>query len=181
MTTAKGITSGYVPLSATIVRPQIRDQFIKSNFIGGVTTEAHTLACATAIANIEVYERERLIERSAEEGRYLLSCLSRLREKHPSVGDIRGMGLFACIELTSNREQKAPLAGHRNVHCDVATGVTRKLLELGLFVVAKWDFLFIAPPLVTTRAEIDEAMHKIDLVLTYTDELASTERRRRER
>lgn len=171
LTTAKGITSGYVPLSATVVNREIRDHFIQRNFVGGVTTEAHALACAAAIANIQIYKEEGLIERSAILGAYLYERLLGMKEVHPCIGDIRGKGLFACIELSSNRKLKTPLAGYRNVKGDVTSEFCRRLLSLGVFVVAKWDFVFIAPPLSITREELDDGLDKIDRALRYLDEL----------
>jgi taurine---2-oxoglutarate transaminase len=173
LTTAKGITSAYVPLGAVIMSPKIRNHFLDVAFVGGLTTEAHTLACAAAIANIEVYKEEHLVERSATLGEYLLCRLCELKERHPSVGDVRGKGLFACLELTADREQRSPLAGYRNTRRDVATQVCRILFDRGLFLVAKWDFIFVAPPLVITKEEIDEGIGIIDHALDYTDTLVS--------
>jgi taurine--2-oxoglutarate transaminase len=171
ITTAKGLASGYVPLSATIVNQRIRDHFAERPLVAGVTTEAHTLACAAAIANIEVYRNEGLIERSATEGAYLHERLAAMKERHPCIGDVRGKGLFACIELTADRAAKKPLAGYRNSQCDVATDFSRRLLAMGIFLVAKWDFIFLAPPLVITRCELDEHLDLIDSALNSLDEL----------
>lgn len=172
MTTAKGLTSGYVPLSATVVTQRIRDYFAERPLVAGATTEAHALACAAAIANLEVYRDEGLIERSATEGVYLHQRLADIKERHRCVGDVRGRGLFACIELTADRSRRLPLAGYRNCQRDVATPLSRRLLASGVFVVAKWDFVFIAPPLVIGRAELDEYLDIIDDTLTELDDLA---------
>lgn len=173
LVTAKGITSGYVPLGATIVTPAIRDHFHKRTFVGGLTNEAHPLACAAGIANIEVYEEEGLVERSEKLGEYLRQRLLTLRKRHPSVGDVRCKGLFACLELTSDKERKKPLAGHRDINLNVSSELCRRLRTMGLLVIAKWDFIFIAPPLVITREELDEGLEKIDQALCYTDQLVA--------
>jgi 4-aminobutyrate aminotransferase-like enzyme len=153
LTTAKGITSAYVPL------------------VGGLTTEGHALACAAGIANIEVYRKEKPIDRSALLGEYLLRRLNELKQIHPSIGDVRGKGLFACIEFSSDRDKKMPLAGYRNSQKNIASEITRRLLEFGVIVIAKWDFLFIAPPLVITQEELDCGIEAIDKVLEYTDQM----------
>jgi taurine--2-oxoglutarate transaminase len=173
LTTAKGITSGYVPLGACVVTPAIRDYFVDKTFVGGLTNEGHALACAAGIANIEAYESEGLIEKSRELGNYLHERLSELKCKHPSIGDVRGKGLFACLELTADRCTKTPLADYRNARRDVAARLTRRLLDMGLFLVAKWDFVFIAPPLVIEKDELDEGLRILDHALDDTDELAA--------
>jgi len=171
LVTAKGITSGYVPLGAVVMRPPIRDHFLSRGFVAGLTNEAHPLACAAGIANVEVYEDEELVARSESRGNFLYDRLCQLKERHPSIGDIRGKGVFACIELTSNREDRTPLAGHRDHVMNISRELSRQLFELGVIVIAKWDFLFVAPALVVTEAEIDSAIEKIDHVLMHTDAL----------
>jgi taurine--2-oxoglutarate transaminase len=172
LTTAKGITSAYVPLGATIMTAAVRDCFKSRAFVAGSTNEGHTLACAAAIANIEVYEQQNLIDKSLRMGGYLLERLEEIKGRHPSVGDVRGKGLFACIELTSHRAQRRPLAGYRDCRRNVSSELTRRLLEAGVFVIAKWDYVFIAPPLVISKEELDEGLGIIDAALSYTDEVA---------
>jgi len=171
VTTAKGITSGYVPLGATVLSAKLRDHFLHRNFVGGLTNEAHPLACAAGVANIEVYEEEQLVKRSADLGEYLMGRLLALERKHPSVGDVRCKGLFACLELTSDRRKRTPLAGYRDKVRNVSAEMCRRLMQMGLIVIAKWDFIFIAPPLVITEGEIDEGVDMIDRALSYTDQL----------
>ncbi|BAM86978.1 aminotransferase [Bradyrhizobium oligotrophicum S58] len=171
LVTAKGITSGYVPLGVTVFTPAIREKFLDTAFVGGLTNEGHTLACAAGIANIEVYEQEGLIERSAALGEYLNKSLLELQAMHPSVGSVRGKGLFACLELSSDRERRIGIAGYRNARCTIAGEITSRMLQMGVFVVAKWDFIFVAPPLIISRTALTEAIEKLDKVLAYTDEL----------
>jgi taurine---2-oxoglutarate transaminase len=171
MTTAKGITSGYVQLGAMMWSKKIWEYFQDHPFTGGLTYAGHALACATGIANIEVYRNENLIEKSAKRGEYLNKKLLELKDKHPSVGDVRCKGLWACIELTSDKKTKSPLAGFNNSNQDVAGPLMKKLFELGLYLFAKWDFIFIAPPLIITEEQIDEAVSKIDTALEYADSL----------
>ena len=169
ITTAKGLTSGYVQLGAMIWNKKLWDHFYDHPFVGGLTYGGHALGCATGIANIEVYREENLIERSAENGEYLNEKLTALMDKHPSIGDVRCKGLWACIELTSDRKTKAPLAGFNNSEQDVAGALTARLAELGLTLFAKWDFVFIAPPLIISKEQIDDAVAMIDEALKITD------------
>ena len=171
LVTAKGITSAYVPLGATILTASIRDKFLDTAFVGGLTNEGHALGCAAGIANIEVYEQESLIERSAALGDYLHRSLLELQAIHPSVGSVRGKGLFACLELSSDRERQTGIAGHRNSRRNIAGEITSKMLQMGIFLIAKWDFVFIAPPLIISKSTLTEAIEKVDKMLAYTDGL----------
>ncbi len=169
ITTAKGLTSGYVQLGAMIWNKKLWDYFQDHPFVGGLTYGGHALGCATGIANIEVYRKEGLIENSAENGAYMLNKLEALKENHPCVGDVRGKGLWAAIEFTSDRATKAPLAGFNNSIQNVAPDFVKKLAELGLTLFAKWDFVFIAPPLIITKEQIDDAVGIIDEALYVVD------------
>jgi taurine--2-oxoglutarate transaminase len=169
ITTAKGVTSGYVQLGAMIWSRELWDYFYDHPFTGGLTYAGHALACATGIANIEVYKKDKLIENSAKNGEYLNSKLQELKEKHPSVGDARCKGLWACIELTSDKKTKAPLAGFADSVKNVSAGLTKTLFENGLYLFSKWDFIFISPPLIITTEQIDNMVAAIDKGLDYTD------------
>lgn len=171
ITTAKGITSGYVQLGCMIWSKKIWDFFWETPFSGGLTYGGHALACAAGIANIEVYKNENLIENSAKMGLYLEKKLYELKERHPSIGDVRIKGLWACIELTKNRETKAPLAGFNNSIQNVAGPLMKILYKEGLYTFCKWDFIFLSPPLCITAEEIDESIEKLEVGLNYTDSL----------
>ena len=123
-------------------------------------------------ANIETYKRENLIQNSKENGTYLHEKLLGLKEKHPSVGDVRGgKGLFCCIQLVENRETREPLAGFADAKQNVSKEIMKRLYASGLYLFAKWDFMFISPPLCITKEEIDESVAIIDEVLEYPDSL----------
>jgi len=166
--TAKGITSAYVPLGALIWNESIHEYFRENPFVGGLTNSGHALACAAGIANIETYRNENLIDNSKENGAYLFKKLENLKDKHPSIGDVRGgKGLFCCIQLAENRQTREPLAGFADVKRNVSKEIMKRLYDKGLYLFAKWDFLFIAPPLCITKDEIDEAVSIVDGVLEY--------------
>ena len=109
MTMAKGLTSGYAPLGATVVRKHIGDKFKERFFGHGATYAGHALCCAAANAMIPIYEEDNLIENSAKMGKYLLEKSMELMEKHPCVGDVRGLGLFVGLELVKNKKTKEPM------------------------------------------------------------------------
>jgi adenosylmethionine-8-amino-7-oxononanoate aminotransferase len=112
MLCAKGITSGYAPLGAVMVRPEIADMFIGEEgdkFMHGITFGGHPASCAAALANLAIIEREGLVERAHTMGDYLMRELRAAVGEHPNVGDIRGMGMFMALELVRDRESRQPL------------------------------------------------------------------------
>ena len=171
ITTAKGITSGYVQLGAMIWSKKIWEFFQEKKFASGLTYCGHALACACGIANIEVYKKENLIEKSAKNGEYLDRKLKELKEKHRSVGDTRCKGLWACIELVADRKTRAPLAGFNDSIRNVSAQLSKIMMQNGLYLYCNWDFIFISPPLIITQKQIDEMVAVIDKALDYTDSL----------
>jgi taurine--2-oxoglutarate transaminase len=108
-TYAKGITAGYVPLGATIVNKKIADHFDEHSFPHSYTYSGHALACATSMAVIDFYYREKLAERAARMGAYMMDELRGMQERLPVIGDVRGLGLFMGIELVADPETKEKL------------------------------------------------------------------------
>ncbi len=172
ITTAKGLTSGYIQLGAMIWNKKLWDYFYDKPYISGLTYTGHALACAAGIANIEVYKNENLIEKTAQLGEYFTVQLNKLKDKHPSIGDVRNKGLWACIELVSNRKTKAPIAGYNDSIRNISGEITKRLLENGLYTYCKWDEIFLAPPLIITKEQLDESLAIIDKVLEYPDTFA---------
>jgi taurine--2-oxoglutarate transaminase len=172
MTFAKGITSGYVPLGGAIVNQRVANYFEDHVLWGGLTYSGHPLACAAGLATLEVYEEERLIERSAEMGQFLLEELRKLADKHPSVGDVRGKGLFCAIELVKDRETREMLVRWNSPSQGVMNEIKRGLMDRGVYVFCKWNILFVAPPLVISPDEIRIGVQAIDEVLDIADRAA---------
>ena len=171
MTTAKGLTSGYVQLGAMVWNKKIWEHFYNKPYVGGLTFTGHSLACAAGIANIEIYRNENLIEKTSKNGEYFTKRLNELKEKHPSVGDVRNLGLWACIELVSDRKTKAPIAGYNDCIKNISNEIGKRFHERGMHTYCKWDYIFLAPPLVITREQLDEAINIIDEVLEYPDSI----------
>lgn len=172
LTTAKGITSAYVPLGLTATTPEIHERFRDEYFPHGHTYEAHPLTLAPAVAAIGEYERLGLIERSRREGAYLLERLREIGERHPSVGDVRGLGLFAAIELVRDRAARTPcntaeekLAGAPLVVDRVVAAMARE----GVYAFGWVSHLVIAPPLIIERAELDRGLEVLDRALSEAD------------
>src|ERR671926_96299 len=109
ITLAKGINSGYVPLGAMVVREHVADWVRSRYFAGGLTYSGHPLACATAVASIEAFQEEGIVENAAAMGDVFRTELARLQDRHPSIGDVRGLGCFWGIELVKDRATREPL------------------------------------------------------------------------
>jgi taurine--2-oxoglutarate transaminase len=174
LTVAKGINSGYVPLGAMIMRPQLRDWVRDKFFPGGLTYAGHPLACASAVASIEAFRDERVVENAAEVGSYLGDSLHTLAERHPSIGEVRGLGCFWGLELVKNRETREALVPF-NASGEAVAPVARlakAALERGLYLMTHWNVIMVVPPLTITREEVDEGIGILDEALAIADEYA---------
>ncbi len=169
MALAKGITSGYLPLGATVVSDKIAEFFDKNTLHTGLTYSAHALACAAGVATIEVYRQENLIERAREMGKVLRRGLTDLAEKHQVIGDIRGAGLHHVIELVKNRETREPLSPFNKGFSEAMAKADKGLKENGLSTMVRWNMIFNTPPLIVTEAQIQEGLDILDTVLTSLD------------
>jgi len=168
ITTAKGITSGYAPLGAVIVSEPIAKFFDDKYLYAGLTYNGHALSCAAALATIEVYDDDKLIENAREVGQYLGQQLEAIIEKHPSVGDVRYIGLFTTIELVQNRESKEVMPA------SVMGAVGKYLRENGLFTFIMANnlgsMLFVVPPLCITKEQLDEGLAIVEKALEIADQ-----------
>jgi taurine--2-oxoglutarate transaminase len=175
ITVAKGINSGYVPLGAMVVSERIGDWVKERYFAGGLTYSGHPLACASAVASIEAFREEGVVENAAATGEVLRTELARLAERHPSVGDVRGLGCFWGLELVRDRETREPLVpfnGSGEAAKPIAA-VGRRALERGLYLMTHWNMVMVVPPLTITREELDEGIAALDDALSVADEFAA--------
>lgn len=172
MTVAKGLTSAYVPLGATIVTDTIAAQFEDKPLYAGLTYNSHPVGCAAAVACINVYKEDKLIENAKTLGEVLSTELARLKEKHPSVGDVRSIGLFSLVELVKNRETREPMTPFNPKATELGPMAPfgAYLREHGLFTLVRWNSFFVNPPLCITEAELREGLAIIDAALEITDQ-----------
>jgi len=168
MVLAKGLTSGYVPMGAVIVRDRIAQHFESRLLPLGSTYAGHPLACAAALACLEEYDERSLIANARRMGELLFAGLRSLAERHPCVGDVRGQGLLACLELVRDRTTQLPLVPP-NTDSPLPLLIRRKAWEEGLHLLPRGSLLMMAPPLIIGPEHIDEAMRKLDRVLTWVD------------
>lgn len=157
ITTAKGVTSGYVPLGVVIVSEKIAQFFEDKYLYCGLTYSGHPLACAAAIATIEAYREDHLLENARETGKYLGKKLEDLKAAHPNVGDVRYIGLFSVIELVKDR-------GTREPWLDLG-GFGKYLRDQGLFTFIMKNMVFVVPPLCITKEQLDEGLAIIEAAI----------------
>jgi len=172
LTTAKGITNAAIPLGLCATTAKIASYFDDHFFSHGHTYEAHPLTLAPAVASISEMKRLQLNDRATQMGAYLGQQLSRLKPKHPSIGDVRGIGLFWAVELVKSQETKEPL----NTGEDKINGrpmlvdkVAAHAMNNGVYIQAWMSHFVIAPPLIISKEEIDRGVSTLDEALTIAD------------
>jgi taurine--2-oxoglutarate transaminase len=168
MTMAKGLTSAYAPLGAVAMKPEIANAYNEVTYQGGLTYTAHPISLAAAIANIQVIKDDHLIEHSHQMGFVLHRLLNDLGEQHPSVGEVRSIGLFGVIELVRDRKTKETLAPWNSSSPEMIA-LRKALLEKGLFIYSHWHTLLIIPPLIITEQQMEEGFAILDAALSSTD------------
>jgi taurine--2-oxoglutarate transaminase len=168
LTMAKGLTSAYVQLGAVGMRRGIADLFNDKVFYGGLTYNSHPLGCAAALATIQVYEEDGLIEKARRTGAVMKDLLSDLQRRHPSVGAVRSIGLFGIVELIRDRHTMEPLAPFNGASEEMAALGTFFRQE-GLYTLVRWNSFYTNPPLCITEDELRDAFAIVDRGLEITD------------
>jgi taurine--2-oxoglutarate transaminase len=168
ITMAKGLTSAYVQLGALGMRRKYAEHFENNVFYGGLTYNSHPLACATALATIDVYEDENLIERAAALGEVMRRHHEELAAKHPSVGAVRNIGMFGIVELVRDRETMEPMAPF-NGTSDEMVALGKFFRQEGLYTFVRWNYFFTNPPLTISEDELADGFAIIDRALEITD------------
>ena len=172
ITMAKGLTAAYVQLGAVGMRRGVADQFKDKVFYGGLTYNSHTLACAAALAAIQVYEEDQLLENARRMGAVMKTLMTDLASRHPSVGAARSIGLFGLFELVRDKAKKTPLAPFNGTSDEMAA-LGKFFRQEGLYTFVRWNTFFTNPPLCITEAELREAFAIIDRGLDITDRAVS--------
>jgi taurine--2-oxoglutarate transaminase len=172
ITFAKGVNSGYVPLGGVAISQRIADHFKDRVFPGGLTYSGHPLACAAAVASIEIFKEEKIVEHARKLGDDVIGpALRELQSKHPTVGDVRGCGVFWAVELVKNRKTREMLVPYN------ASGAAMKpMVEFAGACKAKgvWPFTHfnrthVVPPLTITAEQVKEGIAVIDEALSVVD------------
>ena len=169
ITFAKGVTSGYVPLGGVIISSRICDTFADRVYPGGLTYSGHPLAAAAAVATINVMREEQIVENAARLGEDVLAPgLAELADKHPCIGEVRGVGAFWAIELVKDKATKEPLAPYGG-GSPAMNDILAACKSRGLIPFANYNRIHVVPPCTTTTAEAREGLAILDQALTVGD------------
>lgn len=171
VTSAKGLTSGYMPLGAVIVSEPIATFFETNMLWGGLTYSGHPVSCAAAVANLSVYEEDNLFQNVEEQGAYLAERLEAMKRKYACVGDVRYKGLFSVLELVKDQNSKEPLAPFNGTSPEMGV-LTGYLKSRHIYAFSRFNMVWVCPPLVINRQElalgldaIEEALAKVDVAI----------------
>ena len=176
ITFAKGVNSGYVPLGGVVISAEVSRFFDDRVFQGGLTYSGHPLACAAGVATFEVFARDGILERVRDLGeRVVAPTLQAWAERHPSVGEVRGAGLFWAVELVRDRETREPLVPFNAAGADAApmaefAGACKRA---GLWPFIHFNRTHIAPPLIIEEDELRRGLEIIDRALETADAAAA--------
>ncbi|MEO8109080.1 MAG: aminotransferase class III-fold pyridoxal phosphate-dependent enzyme [Ginsengibacter sp.] len=169
---AKGLTCGYLPLGCLMVTDKIAAKYDDVALPLGLTYSAHPVSCAAALEVLKIYEEDNLIENVVAMEHYLNVKVEEMKPKHPSIGNWRNTGLLGCIELVKNKSTKEPMApfNAKPKEMEIMNKVAAKIKELGMYTFVRWSFIFIAPPLIVTKEQIDEGLAIISEAISIADE-----------
>ncbi|MDR9431052.1 MAG: aspartate aminotransferase family protein [Natronomonas sp.] len=177
ITMAKGLTGSYQPLAATTVTEEIAE-YLEDNLLNqGHTFSGHPIACAAGVAAIETYEQEGLVENARKMGKYLTAELDALADRHPSVGERRGVGLHQGLELTRDEEKRTPfeersdkMSGKKTILDEVGAHA----LDNNVYFYTSVNTIVVTPPLTISESEVDEAVAALDDALEISDTAMET-------
>ncbi|MCH9737676.1 MAG: aspartate aminotransferase family protein [Actinomycetia bacterium] len=166
---AKGSNSGYVPVGGVIISAEVAATFDEKVFPGGLTYSGHPLAAASIVASIDAMKEEKIIENAAAIGENILGPgLRALAEKHPVIGEVRGLGVFWALDLVTNRETREPLAPYGGTS-QAMTDLTTECKKRGLMPFANFNRMHVVPPCVVTEEEALAGLEIIDQAFTVID------------
>ena len=169
VTFAKGVTCGYVQLGGVAVSKKIAAYFDENLLSCGLTYSGHPLACAAGVACVKYYTKAKILDNVNKVGAVLASELDALKEKHPSVGDVRHIGLFSCVELVKDKATKEPLVSYGKDPEGIMGKVIGLLKERKFMTYSHENMVFVCPPLIITEEQIKEELAKLDEVLSIVD------------
>jgi taurine---2-oxoglutarate transaminase len=172
ITFAKGVNSGYVPLGGVLISDAVAATFEDRPYPGGLTYSGHALACASAVASIGIMREEGIVEHARRLGTDVLGpALAKLAENHPSVGEVRGLGVFWALELVRDRETREPLVPYNAAGADAApmAELVAECKKRGLWPFVHFNRTHVVPPCTTTPEEAREGIEVLDEALTVAD------------
>ena len=169
VTFAKGVTCGYVPLGGVAVSKKIAAYFDDNLLSCGLTYSGHPLACAAGVACVNYYSEANILDNVKKVGKTLGNILEEMKAKHPCVGDVRYIGLFAAVELVKDKSTKEPLVPYGSDPQGIMGKLVGMLKQKKFITYSHENMLFVNPPLIITEEQIKEEMLKMDEVLSFVD------------
>ena len=166
---AKGVNSGYVPLGGVVISKKIADTFNDRVFPGGLTYSGHPLACAAAVATIDVMKEEKIVDNAARIGAEVIGPgLRDLATRHPVIGEVRGIGVFWALDLVTDRSTRAPLAPYAG-SSPAMNELVGECKKLGLMPMSNFNRIHVVPPCNVTEAEAKEGIALLDKAFSVVD------------
>jgi taurine--2-oxoglutarate transaminase len=169
---AKGVNSGYIPLGGVVISRRVAASFAQRAYPGGMTYSGHPLACASAVASINIFKEEGIVEHARHLGTDIIGpALAEMAERHPSIGDVRGLGVFWAIELVKDRETREPLVPY-NASGPAAAPMNELAAackQRGLWPFTHFNRMHVVPPITTSDDEVREGLAIIDDALSVAD------------
>jgi taurine--2-oxoglutarate transaminase len=169
VTFAKGVTCGYVQLGGVVVSKEIAEYFDDNMLSCGLTYSGHPLACAAGVACVNYYEEADILTNVNKMGKVLGEILEEMKTKHPSVGDVRYIGLFSAVELVKDKKTKEPLVPYGRDSEGIMGKILAKLKEKRFMTYTHENMILVAPPLIITEKQLIEELEKLDKVLDTVD------------
>lgn len=176
ITFAKGVNSGYVPLGGVLIRRSIADEFATRPYPGGLTYSGHPLACAAALATLDVYEQDGVVEHARAMGQEVVGpALRGMQERHPSIGEVRGLGMFWAVELVRDRATREPLVPFNAGGADAApmAAVAAACRASGLWPFTHFSRLHVVPPCNIGQGDLQHGLELLDAALEVADRYCS--------
>ena len=167
---AKGVTCGYVPLGGVAVSKDIAEYFDDHVLSCGLTYSGHPLACAAGVACVNYYKEANILENVNAVGKVLGEILEGFKEKFTCVGDVRYIGLFSCVELVKDKTTKEPMVPYGKDPEGIMGKIIGMLKAKGFMTYSHENMIFVCPPLIITKEQLEEEMKKMEEVLGVVDE-----------
>jgi taurine--2-oxoglutarate transaminase len=172
ITFAKGVNSGYIPLGGVLINDGIAATFDQRVYPGGLTYSGHPLACASAVASITIFEEEGIVEHARSLGTDVIGPeLAKIADRHPSVGEVRGLGVFWALDLVRNAETREPLVPYNAAGADAKpmNELAAACKQRGMWPMTHFNRLHVVPPCTTTEQEVRDGLAVLDEALDVAD------------
>jgi taurine---2-oxoglutarate transaminase len=172
ITFAKGVNSGYVPLGGVLINDAIAETFDQRVYPGGLTYSGHPLACASAVASITIFKEEGIVENARRLGTDVIGPeLAKIADRHPSVGEVRGLGVFWAVELVRDKDTREPLVPYNAAGADAKpmAEFAAACKQRGVWPMTHFNRTHVVPPCTTTEQEVREGLAALDEALEVAD------------